>query len=102
MTSPRSSGSTSVGVLGGADAATDALSPSRGLHVALSSSCDLRASTFSGVRRKIRRPAVVQSTSELRVINHSISCVALDLRYYLYFRSVDRELINLHRVSFIG
>jgi len=45
MTSPRSTRllATYVGVLGGASAATDALSPSRGLRAALSSSCDLRA-----------------------------------------------------------
>jgi len=38
---------TYVGVLGGASAATDALSPSGGLRAALSSSCDLRAALSS-------------------------------------------------------
>jgi len=49
MTSPHSTRplATYVGVLGGASAATDALSPSRGLRAALSSSCDLRAALSS-------------------------------------------------------
>jgi hypothetical protein len=36
-----------VGVLGGASAATDSLSPSAGLRVALTSSCDFRAALSS-------------------------------------------------------
>jgi len=49
MTSPHSRRplATYVGVLGGASAATDALSPSRGLDAALSSSCNLRAALSS-------------------------------------------------------
>ena len=53
MTSPHSTRplATYVGVLGGASAATDALSPSHGLRAALSSSCDVRASPSTGVYR---------------------------------------------------
>jgi hypothetical protein len=53
MTSPHSTRphATYVGVLRGASAATDALSPSHGLRAALSSSCDLRASPSTGVCR---------------------------------------------------
>ena len=53
MTSPHSTRplATYLGVLGGVSAATDALSPSRGLRAALSSSCDVRASPSTGVYR---------------------------------------------------
>jgi len=53
MTSPHSTWplATYVGVLSGASAATGALSPSRGLRAALSSSCDLHASPSTGVCR---------------------------------------------------
>jgi len=49
MTSPHSTRplATYVGVLGGASATTDALSPSGGLRAALSSSSDLRATLSS-------------------------------------------------------
>jgi len=45
MTSPHSTRplATYMGILGGAFGATDALSPSRGLRAAISSSYDLRA-----------------------------------------------------------
>jgi hypothetical protein len=43
---------TYVGVLGGASAATDALSPTHGLCAALSSFCNLHASPLTGVCRE--------------------------------------------------